>query len=98
MKRSIQHCLFLIKVSTISVSGMVIVKPEDCEAMQSLIISRTGLFISLVALKRIFGFEPAKFPPSLHTLDVLSQYCSYDNWDSYCEEQKKEENLSHKPL
>ena len=95
MERSDLHYLFLLKVSTISVSGIVIVAARDCETLQTLITSHTGLYISLLALERIFGFEPARFTPSLYTLDVLAKYCSYENWESFCHEQDREKNLSH---
>ena len=95
MERAASHYIFLLKVSTISISGIVIVTPRDCETLQTLVASHTGLYISLLALERIFGFEPTRFHPSLHTLNVLAKYCSYESWEAYCHDQDREKNLLH---
>lgn len=96
MEHSPSHYLFLLKVSTISVSGIVIIKPSDCELLQLSVTSATGRHISLIALKRIFGFEKSLFSPSLFTLNLLANYCDFSSWDAYCEQQDEDENLTHK--
>jgi hypothetical protein len=84
MEIPFSQLLFSLKVSTISVSGIVIKSAADCLAMQQLITNKTGRYISLVALERIFGFAPNKFNPSPYTLDVLSKYCGYADWGNFC--------------
>jgi len=93
MEHSPTHYLFLLKVSTISISGIVITSALDCKIMQEFIIRATGKYISLTSLERIFGFQQAKFGPSIYTLDVLALYCHYPNYQAYCQEQDHDEQL-----
>lgn len=96
MEHSPSHYLFLLQVSTISVSGILIINSIDCGKLQFSVNAVTGKHISLIALKRIFGFEAALFLPSLYTLNLLANYCDYDSWEAYCKQQDKDENLTHK--
>jgi hypothetical protein len=43
--------------------------------------------MSLIGVKRIFGFKKAKFHPSRYTLDLLAIYCKFDSWSRFCEQQ-----------
>jgi hypothetical protein len=55
----------------------------DAEILEKLIFEKTGREISLNALDKVFGIIPAKFEPSTYTLDTLSIYCGYANWDDF---------------
>jgi hypothetical protein len=55
----------------------------DAEILEKLIFEKTGREISLNALDMVFGIMPAKFKPSIYTLDILSIYCGYVNWDDF---------------
>jgi hypothetical protein len=55
----------------------------DAEILKDLIFKKTGREITLNALDRAFGIIPAKFKPSTYTLDTLSIYCGYGNWDDF---------------
>jgi hypothetical protein len=55
----------------------------DAQILKQLIFQKTGREIALSALDRAFGVIPAKFKPSAYTLDTLSIYCGYANWDDF---------------
>lgn len=55
----------------------------DAEILKDLIFKKTDREIMLNALGRAFGVIPAKFKPSTYTLDTLSIYCGYANWDDF---------------
>ena len=54
---------------------------SQCEALSEAIFEATGERLSLVTLKRFFGFTTAKVEPRLSTLDILSQYCGYASFE-----------------
>lgn len=54
---------------------------RQCEAISEAIFEATGERLSLVTLKRFFGFTTAKVEPRLSTLDILSQYCGYPSFE-----------------
>lgn len=66
--------------------------PSDCEALAGDILHVTKQTISTSTLKRIFGFIAGSKEPRLYTLDVLSQYLGYINWDNYIEKQLNIDN------
>jgi hypothetical protein len=55
----------------------------EAEILKGLIFKKTGREITLNTLDRVFGIIPAKFKPSTCTLDILSIYCGYGNWDDF---------------
>lgn len=57
--------------------------PVDCESLELSIKECCGEKISASTLKRLFGFIKGKFQPRLYTLDVISKYIGYKNWDDY---------------
>ena len=54
---------------------------RQCEALSEAIFEATGERLSLVTLKRFFGFTTAQVEPRLSTLDILSKYCGYANFE-----------------
>ena len=61
--------------------GELIRYSRQCEALSEAIFEATGERLSLVTLKRFFGFTTAKVEPRLSTLDILSQYCGYASFE-----------------
>ena len=53
----------------------------QCEVISEAIFEATGERLSLVTLKRFFGFTTAQVEPRLSTLDILSKYCGYANFE-----------------
>lgn len=54
---------------------------RQCEALSEAIFETTGERLSLVTLKRFFGFTTAKVEPRLSTLDILSRYCGFTSFE-----------------
>lgn len=53
----------------------------ECESLAAMIEEITGDSLALVTLKRFFGFTTAKVEPRLSTLDILSRFCGYANFE-----------------
>ena len=62
--------------------GREIRYPLDCEALAIDISLKCSERVSASTLKRFFGFVP-NTEPRMYTLDVLSHYLGYKNWDEY---------------
>ncbi|MGZ3759804.1 MAG: hypothetical protein ACXVAY_12985 [Mucilaginibacter sp.] len=58
--------------------------PSDCKLLSASIFKATGKSISETTLKRLFGFARSNFKPSGFTLNTLSQFCGFDNWEAFC--------------
>jgi len=55
--------------------------PKDCDALAVEIEKSVGDRISASTLKRIFGFFGTPTSPSLYTLDVISQFLGFLDWE-----------------
>ncbi|SDS35366.1 hypothetical protein SAMN05216490_1002 [Mucilaginibacter mallensis] len=74
----------LLKLVTSS-AGLSLVTAEDCKMLKGMINVKTQHCLNELTLQRLYGFAPAKFEPSLYTLNTLSSFCGYPDWESYCE-------------
>jgi len=59
---------------------------KDCDLLAAAISLETRSKISGSTIKRLFGIIPTKHNPSLYTLDVLSTYLGYANYDELINE------------
>jgi hypothetical protein len=59
---------------------------KDCDLLAAAISHETRSKISGSTMKRLFGIIPTKHNPSLYTLDVLSIYLGYANYDELINE------------
>lgn len=57
--------------------------PGHCKALSTCILGATEKLISETTLKRFFGFALAQHSFSRYTLNTLSQYCQYKDWDDF---------------
>lgn len=69
--------LIILKKKIEEKFGEIIRYSRQCEALSDAIFEATGERLSLVTLKRFFGFTSAEVEPRLSTLDILSQYCGF---------------------
>ncbi len=67
--------------------GKKIAYQKDCKILASSVLSKTGQYLSPSTLRRFFGFLPTNSNPSVATLDILCQFCNYENWTNYCSSQ-----------
>ena len=60
----------------------------NCDHLSREIQIKTSHYISSQTLRRLYGLVKTNTSPSLFTLDALSQYCGYENWDQFCSEKR----------
>lgn len=54
------------------------------------ILKRTGILLSATTLKRFWGYLDEHVEPRLHTLDTLSRYAGWSNWQAFEEYPKSD--------
>lgn len=57
--------------------------PGDCKRLSQSILDKTTKLVSETTLKRVFGFATTLHSFSRYTLNTLSQYCNYKDWDDF---------------
>lgn len=63
---------------------------RDFEALATSIFEQTHQLISASTLKRLWGYLDEGVTPRRSTLDLLSQFLGYAEWDAFCEQQTEE--------
>ncbi|HVI46739.1 MAG TPA: hypothetical protein VM802_17805 [Chitinophaga sp.] len=63
--------------------GVEVMLPADCKNLAQSILDYTTKLVSETTLKRVFGFAVAQHSFSRYTLNTLSQYCQYKDWDDF---------------
>lgn len=71
--------------------GFEIKQLSNCESLSMLIFMETGNDISYNTLRRLFGLVK-KTNPSKSTLNILSQYLGYKNYETFCSKYPKKMN------
>ena len=61
--------------------GKPIRYPSDCEHLAAHIADITGETVGVTTIKRLFGFIDDVKTPRLSTLDIISRYAGYENYD-----------------
>ncbi|MDN5288732.1 MAG: hypothetical protein JWR38_5006 [Mucilaginibacter sp.] len=85
----------LLKSHVLVNSHLAHIEASDCKTLSALISDKTNHTVSETTLKRIYGFAFSKFKPSLFTIDVLSNYCGYNGWEDFCEQQDKQSSKTN---
>lgn len=67
---------------------------SDIEHLSYEIEKHTGQSISTNTLKRLFGIIEGIKEPRLYTLDIISRYLGFKNWDGLTEELENQGNSS----
>ena len=55
----------------------------NCSMLSDELRSKTAHYLSPQTLRRFFGLVKTDTSPSLFTLDALSQYCGYQDWNQF---------------
>ncbi|PUZ28726.1 hypothetical protein DCC81_04370 [Chitinophaga parva] len=63
--------------------GAEVILPADCKHLSHAILDTTTKLVSETTLKRVFGFAVAQHSFSRYTLNTLSQYCAYKDWEDF---------------
>ena len=72
--------------------------PKDFDRLRDIINDRIAMLSSSSTLKRFWNYLPNNVAPSLHTLNTLCRFISYESWDSYKEERVKESENESNPM
>lgn len=75
--------ILLLKTEVESFFGRKILNASDCQLLSADIFKETQSKISLNTLRRVFNLMKSDYNPSRFTLDVLSQYCGYSNFNEF---------------
>ena len=65
-------------------SGVCTVYHKECEGLSAYIYKSTGKQLSSSTLKRFFQLVSSRSKPSGFTLDVLSEFAGFDNFEHFC--------------
>lgn len=68
--------------------GRVIKTTVHFEALSAVVEHQTNERISSSTLKRLWGYVRDRHEPRIYTLDVLSKYIGYRNFEHFCEVQR----------
>ena len=60
--------------------GHTMATPRHFQLLSESLYNRTRQQLSVSTLKRLWGYVHNAYRPSLHTLNVLSQFVGYDDW------------------
>lgn len=66
-----------------AVFGSAVTTARHFDLLRESIRSRTGVLLSATTLKRLWGYLSEPVAPRLHTLDVLSRYAGWSDWDEF---------------
>jgi len=71
-------------------SGLRNIDPAHCKTISELIFKETKNYVSETTVKRFFGFAQTVHKFSLFTLNSLSQYIGFVDWESFCKDKENE--------
>ncbi|UKT63113.1 hypothetical protein [Pedobacter mucosus] len=71
-------------------SGLRNIDPGHCKFISEYVFHDTKNYVSETTIKRFFGFANTLHKFSLFTLNSLSQYIGYTDWDSFCKDKENE--------
>ena len=71
-------------------SGLRNIDPAHCKIISEYVYQETKNYVSETTIKRFFGFANTLHKFSLFTLNSLSQYIGYNDWDSFCKDKKNQ--------
>lgn len=63
--------------------GRKISYQKDCNILSSCILNHTKEYLSPATLRRVFGFLTTNSNPSRVTLDILSRYIGFNDWEDF---------------
>ncbi|GGH16389.1 hypothetical protein [Pedobacter zeae] len=71
-------------------SGLRNIDPAHCKIISEYVFQETKNYVSETTIKRFFGFANTLHKFSLFTLNSLSQYIGYNDWDSFCKDKENQ--------
>nr|WP_199157009.1 hypothetical protein [Pedobacter sp. ASV2] len=71
-------------------SGLRNIDPGHCKVISEFVFQETKNYVSETTIKRFFGFANTLHKFSLFTLNSLSQYIGYSDWNSFCKDKESQ--------
>ena len=65
--------------------GKQLKTPKDFNLFRERIYARLHVLVSRTTLMRIWGYIDEPVEPRKSTLDIMTQFLGYQDWDSYCQ-------------
>ncbi len=95
MKETLKNDNFFtnkLKEYTENIAGFRMCTPKDFDLLALSIFNETGSMISSTTLKRLWGYlqEKEAQTPRLSTLNILSKYIGYIDYETFCKYQKND--------
>lgn len=75
--------LQVLKVEVEVRFGRKIAYQKDCNTLSNMILETQKEYISPATLRRVFGFLTTNSNPSRVTLDILSRYVGFQDWENF---------------
>ncbi|CAL1521293.1 hypothetical protein [Chitinophaga sp. MM2321] len=75
--------IITLQKEVLRVFGVEVILPAECKQLSQSILDSTTKLMSETTLKRVFGFAVAQHSFSRYTLNTLSQYCQYKDWEDF---------------
>ncbi|WP_443936702.1 hypothetical protein [Pedobacter sp. MW01-1-1] len=76
-------------------SGLRNIDPSQCKIISESIFLETKNYVSETTIKRFFGFANTIHKFSLFTLNSLSQYVGYPDWESFSQDKQNSISCDH---
>ena len=73
-----------------STFGKQISRSFECEVLSIQVKAATGEYLSPQSLRRFFGFLDSGFNPAINSLNILSRYCGYFDWDDFASRSRRQ--------
>ena len=72
--------------------------PKDFEFLRSRIFARQHIYISTTTLMRIWGYVDEGVEPRTATLNIMSQFLGYSNWEEFQRNANMPKELQSSPV
>jgi hypothetical protein len=72
-----------LKQKTAVTFGKAIKRSFECDLLSQHIKKATTEYLSAQSLRRFWNFLETPFSPAINTLNILSRYCGYQDWDDF---------------
>ena len=72
--------------------------PKDFEFLRERIYARLHILVSRTTLMRLWGYVDEDVKPRKATLDILSHFLGYEDWDAYCQNSRLPKEQQSAPV
>ena len=66
--------------------------PKDFDFLSERIFEKVHQTVSPTTLKRMWGYLSEAVAPRISTLNILSQFVGFDDWESFCQDESVRES------